>query len=110
MQVRPGALPTFSYVGTMTHLLPFELLWVLAGYIHVYRLLDGGKRFSLVHKTQVEGVPTAVCGFQGRLLVGIGKMLRIYDLGKRKLLRKCENKGFPHCIQSITTQVPSLPL
>jgi splicing factor 3B subunit 3 len=75
-----------------------------AGYIHVYRLLDGGKRFSLVHKTQVEGVPTAVCGFQGRLLVGIGKMLRIYDLGKRKLLRKCENKGFPHCIQSITTQ------
>jgi splicing factor 3B subunit 3 len=76
-----------------------------AGFIHVYRLLDGGKRFSLVHKTQVEGVPTAICGFQGRLLVGIGKMLRIYDLGKRKLLRKCENKSFPHCIQSITTQV-----
>lgn len=75
-----------------------------AGYIHVYRLLDGGKRFSLVHKTQVEGVPLALSPFQGRLLVGIGKMLRIYDMGKRKLLRKCESKSFPHCIQSITTQ------
>lgn len=76
-----------------------------AGFIHVYRLLDNGTRFSFVHKTQVEGVPLAMAGFQGRLLVGIGKMLRIYDLGKRKLLRKCENKSFPHCIQSITVQV-----
>lgn len=76
-----------------------------AGFIHVYRLMDDGKRFSFVHKTQVEGIPLALAPFQGRLLVGIGKMLRIYDLGKRKLLRKCENKSFPHSIQSITIQV-----
>ena len=30
--------------------------------------------------------------FQGRLLAGVGRLLRIYDLGKKKLLRKCENK------------------
>ena len=30
--------------------------------------------------------------FQGRLLVGVGKLLRIYDIGKKKMLRKCENK------------------
>ena len=30
--------------------------------------------------------------FQGRLLVGVGRLLRIYDIGKKKLLRKCENK------------------
>ena len=29
---------------------------------------------------------------QGRLLAGVGRLLRIYDLGKKKLLRKCENK------------------
>ena len=34
----------------------------------------------------------ALCQFQGRLLVGMGKILRIYDIGKRKMLRKCENK------------------
>jgi splicing factor 3B subunit 3 len=31
-------------------------------------------------------------GFQGRLVVGVGKSLRIYDIGKKKLLRKVENK------------------
>ena len=29
---------------------------------------------------------------QGRVAVGVGRFLRIYDLGKKKLLRKCENK------------------
>jgi len=32
------------------------------------------------------------CICQGRLLVGVGRLLRIYDLGKKKMLRKCENK------------------
>jgi splicing factor 3B subunit 3 len=40
----------------------------------------------------VEDVPLAIAPFQGRVLVGVGKLLRIYDLGKKKLLRKCENK------------------
>ena len=37
-------------------------------------------------------MPLAIAPFQGRILVGVGKLLRIYDLGKKKLLRKCENK------------------
>lgn len=37
-------------------------------------------------------MPLAVMGFQGRLVVGVGKSLRIYDIGKKKLLRKVENK------------------
>ena len=45
--------------------------------------------------------------FQGRVLVGIGlaqgASLRMYDLGKKKLLRKCENRSFPNMIVSITT-------
>lgn len=47
---------------------------------------------ELVHQTAVDEVPMAICSFQGRLLVGIGRMLRLYDMGKKKLLRKCENK------------------
>ena len=34
-------------------------------------------------------------------MVGIGKVLRLYDLGKKKILRKCENINFPLCIRSI---------
>jgi hypothetical protein len=43
-------------------------------------------------KTETDDVPLAVMGFQGRLVVGVGKSLRIYDIGKKKLLRKVENK------------------
>lgn len=74
-----------------------------AGFIHIYRFKEDGKVLELLHKTQVEGVPLALCQFQGRLLAGIGPILRLYDLGKRRLLRKCENKLFPNSITSIHT-------
>eukprot|EP00850_Spirogloea_muscicola_P004391 SM000019S04935 [mRNA] locus=s19:136527:142578:+ [translate_table: standard] len=75
------------------------------GFIHIYKFVNDGAELELVHKTPVDGPhpPTALRAFQGRLLVGLGPVLRIYDLGKRKLLRKCENKNFPSTITSITT-------
>ena len=30
-------------------------------------------------------------------------MLRLYDLGRKKLLRKCENKHIPHLVVDIKT-------
>ncbi|RYZ77123.1 MAG: hypothetical protein EOP04_31330 [Proteobacteria bacterium] len=36
-------------------------------------------------------MPMCVAGFQGYLLAGIGKSLRLYEMGKKALLRKCEN-------------------
>lgn len=72
------------------------------GFVHIYKIEE--RKLVLVHKTAVDDVPTALCPFQGRLLVGLGKMLRIYDMGKKKLLRKCENKNFPNIISAIHTQ------
>jgi splicing factor 3B subunit 3 len=43
-------------------------------------------------KTETDDVPLALLAFQGRLAAGIGKALRLYDMGKKKLLRKVENK------------------
>jgi splicing factor 3B subunit 3 len=71
------------------------------GFVHVYRLIEGELR--LLHTTEVEDVPGAICAFGGRVLISVGKTLRIYDLGKRKLLRKCENKNFPTFITDIRT-------
>lgn len=34
----------------------------------------------------------ALLAFQGRLCAGVGKSLRIYEMGKKKLLRKVETK------------------
>ncbi|KAF0774757.1 hypothetical protein AaE_001542, partial [Aphanomyces astaci] len=72
------------------------------GLLRVYRLVEGAS-LVLVHTTELDGIPYAMCEFQGRLLVSVGKILRIYDLGKKKMLRKCENRNFPSTIVKLTT-------
>lgn len=62
------------------------------GFLYLYQLEDGGETLKLLHKTPVEDVPGAIASFQGRVLIGVGRYLRIYDIGKKKMLRKCENK------------------
>ncbi|XP_014663548.1 PREDICTED: splicing factor 3B subunit 3-like [Priapulus caudatus] len=71
-----------------------------SGYIRTYRVSEDG-RLEFQHRTVVEDVPSAMVAYQGRVLVGIGRLLRIYDLGKKKLLRKCENKHIPNYIVTI---------
>ncbi|KAG1692941.1 Splicing factor 3B subunit 3 [Nymphon striatum] len=68
------------------------------GIIYTYKLIEDGSKLELLHKTSVQDVPSAITGFQGRVAIGVGKLLRIYDLGKKKLLRKCENKHIPNFI------------
>ena len=63
-----------------------------AGFLYTYKLINEGENLQFVHKTVVDEMPGAIAPFQGRALIGVGKHLRIYDLGKKKLLRKCENK------------------
>jgi splicing factor 3B subunit 3 len=73
------------------------------GCLLVYKLSPTGDQLELVHRTNVEDIPAAIVPFQGKILVGVGKFLRIYELGKKKLLRKCENKHIPNCIVAIHT-------
>ena len=68
------------------------LLLLAGGFIRIYAIRDGGRRLELLHKTKVDGVPGALTAFKGRLLAGIEKTVRIYELGKKKLLRKCEHR------------------
>ena len=82
---------TFVLIGTVKDLV-LNPRSAAVGYLHVYQLANSGEKLEFVHKTPVDDLPTAICSFQGRVLVGVGKYLRIYDLGKKKLLRKCENK------------------
>lgn len=91
----------FVVVGTVRDLIlnPRSLT---GGSIHVY-LLVNGERLELLHKTPVDDLPGAIAAFKGKLLAGIGRYLRVYDLGKKKLLRKCENKHIPNYIVTIHT-------
>lgn len=75
-----------------------------AGFIHVYRFHEEGKELEFIHKTKVEEPPLALLSFQGRLLAGVGKDLRIYDLGMRQLLRKSQAEVSPNLIVGLQTQ------
>ncbi|VVC96178.1 unnamed protein product [Leptidea sinapis] len=70
------------------------------GSLHVYKVYNIGK-LELVHKTPVDEYPGALAAFNGRLVAGVGRMLRLYDIGRRKLLRKCENRHIPNLIIDI---------
>ncbi|KAK9464366.1 CPSF A subunit region-domain-containing protein [Lipomyces arxii] len=63
-----------------------------AAYLRVYKIVSNGTRLKFVHKTEIDEPAIALSEFQGRLLVGAGRSLRIYDKGMKQLLRKAEYK------------------
>ncbi|XP_015777088.1 PREDICTED: splicing factor 3B subunit 3-like [Acropora digitifera] len=96
---------TYALVGTAKDL-TLTPRSCAGGFIHTYKiaeLIDGGYKLEFVHKTEVDDIPGALAPFQGRLLAGVGRLLRIYDLGKKKLLRKCENKKLPNFIMGLNS-------
>jgi hypothetical protein len=48
-------------------------------------------------------MPLALDSFDEHLLVGVGTTLRMYSMGKKRLLRKCECRNFPSLIRTIST-------
>jgi splicing factor 3B subunit 3 len=95
---RPGCM--FVAVGTVQNLV-YSPTSQQAAFIHIYQFVREGAALQLVHKTQVSKPPLALHAFQGKLLAGVGNALRLYELGRRKLLRKSENRSFPTQIQTI---------
>jgi len=87
-------------VGTVTGMTmhPFNHT---TSHIILYKVV-GGRKLQLLHRTPVDDGPVlALAHFQGRLLAGIGSTLRLYEMGKRQLLRKCELRGLPTMIKSL---------
>ena len=71
------------------------------GFIKTYRFIENGTRLELIHSTPCEDIPLAFGEYRGRLIAGVGNILRVYELGLKKLLRKVENKNFQAPIISI---------
>ena len=89
-------------VGTVTGM-KMHPLKQTSSHIILYRIVNGN-HFQLLHRTQVDDGPVlSLAHFQGRLVVGVGKSLRLYEMGKRQLLRKCELRGLPSFVKTIQT-------
>jgi len=74
------------------------------GFIKTYRFSKDGRFLELLHSTPCEDIPSAFNEFRGRLIAGVGNVLRVYELGLKKLLRKMENKNFTSPIISIKVE------
>lgn len=90
----------FAGVGLESKLTPRTCT---IGFIKTFRFKEGGSKLELVHVTPCENIPGAFAEMKGRLLAGVGPVLRVYDLGQKKLLRKHENKNFTAPLVSIKT-------
>lgn len=60
------------------------------GELQVYEVSGEDPKLHFLHATPVEQPVTAMSAFREKLIVGIGRGLRIYGLGKKQLLRKLE--------------------
>ena len=51
------------------------------GFIKTYRFTNRGKSLELLHSTPCEDIPSAFNEYAGKLVTGIGSIVRVYDLG-----------------------------
>lgn len=65
---------------------------------------SGGHAVSvkLEQVTDTKEAPTAMAQYNSMLLCALGTKLRIYDLGKKQLLKKCERKNLGRQLVAIT--------
>lgn len=93
----------FLAVGTGQHMQPGAGVQA-KGFVHIYRLFEDGQKMEFMHKTEFDSPIYALLPFQGRLALGIGAELFIYDLGLRALLRKTRGNAVPNQITFLQAQ------
>ncbi|KAK5163433.1 pre-mRNA-splicing factor rse1 [Saxophila tyrrhenica] len=94
----------FVVVGTGQHLQPGNTMVQSKGYVHVFRVTDEGRGLERVHRTEFTSPIYALHPFHGRLALGIGAELFLYDIGMKHLLRKTRGAAVPNQITSLTSQ------
>ncbi|KAF2740759.1 pre-mRNA-splicing factor rse1 [Polyplosphaeria fusca] len=95
----------FLAVGVATDLVFAPKYQYKSGSVQLYRILQDGRKLEFFHETLLDAPPTALLAFKGRLLVGFGRDLGLFDCGRKSLLRKaltrdCSSSQIVH----LTTQ------
>lgn len=82
---------TFLLVGTVKDyvMVPKSLS---CSFIRTFLMNEKDKKLQLLHVTTMDGIPYSLAPHKGMVIAGIGGKLRLYDMGKKQLLKKCEYK------------------
>jgi splicing factor 3B subunit 3 len=94
----------FLAVGTAKDL-SFQPYKCASASIQIYKISPNGRELEFFHETEVSDPPTALLGFKGKMIAGVGRNLCLYDCGSRSLLRKAQASNcVPTRITDLKTQ------
>jgi splicing factor 3B subunit 3 len=94
----------FLLVGTAKDL-SFQPYKFSGASIQVYKVSQNGRELEFFHETDVSDPPTAMTSFKGKVVVGVGRNLCLYDCGMRSMLRKAQASScVPTRITDLKTQ------
>lgn len=94
----------FLAVGTAKDL-SFQPYKCSSASIQIYKISPNGRELEFFHETEVSDPPTALLGFKGKMIAGVGRNLCLYDCGSRSLLRKAQASNcVPTRITDLKTQ------
>jgi splicing factor 3B subunit 3 len=94
----------FLAVGTAKDL-SFQPYKCSSASIQIYKISANGRELEFFHETEVSDPPTALLGFKGKMIAGVGRNLCLYDCGSRSLLRKAQASNcVPTRITDLKTQ------
>jgi len=92
VQFKDRAGESFLVVGTTTGMTFHPRKYESCG-LKVYRFMPDGT-INLLHTTKISNIPFALSGTpDGRLMVGVGKSLQIFELSNKHLLLKFEQRN-----------------
>ncbi|CAI6336295.1 unnamed protein product [Periconia digitata] len=73
--------------------------------IQIYKISPNGRELEFMHETDMDDPPLALLPFKGKLLIGTGTDLALYDCGMKSMLRKAlAPKCVPNRIVGLKTQ------
>ncbi|OAF69225.1 Pre-mRNA-splicing factor RSE1 [Intoshia linei] len=73
------------------------------GGIVAFKMVNNCTSLEMMHRTIVDELPATITSYHGLALISVGRYLRLYDLGKKQLLRKCENRLMKNFITAVRT-------
>ncbi|CAD8154884.1 unnamed protein product [Paramecium pentaurelia] len=94
-----GYQEQYICVGTVKDLVNEPSRKFSQGFIHTF--IYDNKTLKLKHSTPIDEIPYALAAWRGRLLVGAGCNLRVYEMGNQRILKKAEIKNLNSFITSI---------
>ncbi|KAF2726095.1 hypothetical protein K431DRAFT_1040 [Polychaeton citri CBS 116435] len=90
-------------VGTGQHMRPGESQGPvpMKGFVHIYKLVEDGRKLEFYHKTEFDTPIYALLSYHGRLALGVGNELFLFDVGQKALLRKSRGLAVPNQIVTL---------